>query len=208
MLLISLNPGLVTPTLIRDKSDPNYYRGVCVSRSLGKLFCSIINTRLKLHPNPNIRPCLHTTYPDWQIHQSKQTLCRFPEGLWFSLTPRSTIESFRNWYRGQNIQHQEPCIEIINVQSKSAINRLSSSLKGEVWGRAVHYHRPASISTFMNWWKSWNNQQHLASHYMTVCRWSGSAVSNRRGSTAEPDHLTQVLCVWESVCVFLTRVCR
>ena len=29
-----------------DKFDPNNYRGICVSSCLGKLFCSILNTRL------------------------------------------------------------------------------------------------------------------------------------------------------------------
>ncbi len=41
------NRGLITPIFKSgDKSDPNNYRGICVSSSLGKLFCSIINTRL------------------------------------------------------------------------------------------------------------------------------------------------------------------
>ncbi len=39
--------GLITPIhKSGDKSDPNNYRGICVSSNLGKLFCSIINTRL------------------------------------------------------------------------------------------------------------------------------------------------------------------
>lgn len=41
------NKGLITPIFKSgDKSDPNNYRGICVSSNLGKLFCSIINTRL------------------------------------------------------------------------------------------------------------------------------------------------------------------
>ncbi len=41
------NRGLITPIFKSgDKSDPNNYRGICVSSNLGKLFCSIINTRL------------------------------------------------------------------------------------------------------------------------------------------------------------------
>ena len=30
-----------------DRSDPSNYRGICVSSCLGKLFCSILNTRLQ-----------------------------------------------------------------------------------------------------------------------------------------------------------------
>ncbi len=41
------NRGLITPIFKSgDKSDPNNYRGICVSSNLGKLFCSIMNTRL------------------------------------------------------------------------------------------------------------------------------------------------------------------
>ncbi len=41
------NRGLIMPIFKSgDKSDPNNYRGICVSSDLGKLFCSIINTRL------------------------------------------------------------------------------------------------------------------------------------------------------------------
>ena len=41
------NQGLITPIFKSgDKSDPNNYRGICVSSNLGKLFCNIINTRL------------------------------------------------------------------------------------------------------------------------------------------------------------------
>ncbi len=41
------NKGLITPIFKSgDKSDPNYYRGICESSNLGKLFCNIINTRL------------------------------------------------------------------------------------------------------------------------------------------------------------------
>ena len=42
------NQGLITPIFKNgDKSDPNNYRGICVSSNLGKMFCSIINTRLQ-----------------------------------------------------------------------------------------------------------------------------------------------------------------
>ncbi len=41
------NRGLITPIFKSgDKSDPNNYRGICVSSNLGKLFCNIINTSL------------------------------------------------------------------------------------------------------------------------------------------------------------------
>ncbi|XDV43935.1 hypothetical protein PO909_012319 [Leuciscus waleckii] len=41
------NRGLITPIFKSgDTSDPNNYRGICVSSNLGKLFCSVINTRL------------------------------------------------------------------------------------------------------------------------------------------------------------------
>ncbi len=41
------NRGLIKPIFKSgEKSDPNNYRGICVSSNLGKLFCSIINTRL------------------------------------------------------------------------------------------------------------------------------------------------------------------
>ncbi len=41
------NRGLITPIFKSgDKSDPNNYRGICVSSNLGKLFCNIINTNL------------------------------------------------------------------------------------------------------------------------------------------------------------------
>jgi len=43
----SWNRGLITPIFKSgDTSDPNNYRGICVSSNLGKMFCSIINTRL------------------------------------------------------------------------------------------------------------------------------------------------------------------
>ena len=39
--------GLITPILKSgDKQDPNNYRGICISSSLGKFFCSILNNRL------------------------------------------------------------------------------------------------------------------------------------------------------------------
>ena len=41
------NKGLITPLFKSgDKSDPNNYRGICVSSNLGKLFCSILNQRI------------------------------------------------------------------------------------------------------------------------------------------------------------------
>lgn len=40
--------GLITPIFKSgDKYDPNSYRGICVSSNLGKLFCSILNSRLQ-----------------------------------------------------------------------------------------------------------------------------------------------------------------
>ena len=42
------NQGLITPIFKSgDKYDPNNYRGICVSGNLGKLFCSILNSRLQ-----------------------------------------------------------------------------------------------------------------------------------------------------------------
>uniref|UniRef100_A0A0E9WZX2 Reverse transcriptase domain-containing protein n=1 Tax=Anguilla anguilla TaxID=7936 RepID=A0A0E9WZX2_ANGAN len=41
------NQGLITPIFKSgDKLDPNNYRGICVDSNLGKVLCSIINTRL------------------------------------------------------------------------------------------------------------------------------------------------------------------
>lgn len=40
--------GIITPIFKSgNKLDPNNYRGICVSSNLGKLFCSILNTRLQ-----------------------------------------------------------------------------------------------------------------------------------------------------------------
>lgn len=42
------NQGLITPIFKQgDKYEPNNYRGICVNSNLGKIFCSIINTRLQ-----------------------------------------------------------------------------------------------------------------------------------------------------------------
>ena len=39
--------GLITPIFKSgNKLDTNNYRGICVSSSMGKLFCSILNDRL------------------------------------------------------------------------------------------------------------------------------------------------------------------
>ena len=44
------NHGLITPIFKNgDEFDPNNYRGICVSSNLGKLLCSIINSRLTKH---------------------------------------------------------------------------------------------------------------------------------------------------------------
>ncbi len=41
------NQGLITPIhKSGNRSDPNNYRGICVSSNLGKLFCSILNSRI------------------------------------------------------------------------------------------------------------------------------------------------------------------
>lgn len=40
--------GIITPIFKSgNKFDPNNYRGICVSSNLGKLFCSILNSRLQ-----------------------------------------------------------------------------------------------------------------------------------------------------------------
>ena len=52
--------GLITPIFKSgNRLDPNNYRGICVSSSLGKLFCSILNKRLMTYVNENeiIHPC-------------------------------------------------------------------------------------------------------------------------------------------------------
>ncbi len=41
------NKGLISPIhKSGDKLDPNNYRGICVNSNLGKVLCSILNTRL------------------------------------------------------------------------------------------------------------------------------------------------------------------
>jgi hypothetical protein len=43
--------GLITPILKSgNKLDTNNYRGICVSSSMGKFFCSILNDRLMNFP--------------------------------------------------------------------------------------------------------------------------------------------------------------
>ncbi len=42
--------GLINPIFKSgNKQDPNNYRGICISSSLGKFFCSILNNRLINH---------------------------------------------------------------------------------------------------------------------------------------------------------------
>ena len=42
--------GIITPIYKSgDKNDPSNYRGICISSCLGKLFTSVLNTRLKNH---------------------------------------------------------------------------------------------------------------------------------------------------------------
>lgn len=42
------NQGLISPIhKSGDKSDPNNYRGICVNSNLGKIFCSILNSRIQ-----------------------------------------------------------------------------------------------------------------------------------------------------------------
>ena len=46
--------GLITPIFKSGrKSDPGNYRGICVTSCLGKLFCSILNSRIAKHLNRN-----------------------------------------------------------------------------------------------------------------------------------------------------------
>ncbi len=115
------NRGLITPIFKSgDKSDPNNYRGICVSSNLGKLFCSIINTRLvhfltdhnvlsksQIGFLPNYRTTDHiftlNTLIDKYINQNICLLCRFPEGLWFNLAWRSTVKTYRIRYWGVKI---------------------------------------------------------------------------------------------------------
>ena len=41
------NEGLITPIFKSgDNLNPNNYRGICVNSNLGKLFCSILNSRI------------------------------------------------------------------------------------------------------------------------------------------------------------------
>ncbi len=41
------NKGLISPIhKSGDKLDPNNYQGICVNSNLGKVLCSILNTRL------------------------------------------------------------------------------------------------------------------------------------------------------------------
>ena len=52
--------GLITPIYkTGNRSDPNNYRGICVSSSLGKFFCSILNERLINYTKEKdlIHPC-------------------------------------------------------------------------------------------------------------------------------------------------------
>jgi len=45
--------GLITPVFKSGtKNDPSNYRGRCISRCLGKLYCSILNQRLLEHVQP------------------------------------------------------------------------------------------------------------------------------------------------------------
>ena len=44
--------GFITPICKSGgRNDPTNYRGICVSSCLGKLFCSILNQRLREHVN-------------------------------------------------------------------------------------------------------------------------------------------------------------
>ncbi len=46
--------GLITPIYKKgSKTDPDNYRGICVGNSLLKLFCLILNIRLKFFINEN-----------------------------------------------------------------------------------------------------------------------------------------------------------
>ena len=84
--------GLITPIFKSgDKLNPNNYRGICVSSSLGKFFCSILNNRLikflenkhTLHPSqigflPGNRTADHIftlkTLHDKYINQNNEKL--------------------------------------------------------------------------------------------------------------------------------------
>ncbi len=83
------NKGIITPIYKNgDKFDPQNYRGICVNSNLGKLFCSILNSRivdfLTVHEvlnqsqigfMPNFRTTDHirtlTTLIDTKVHQNK-----------------------------------------------------------------------------------------------------------------------------------------
>ena len=46
----SWSTGMITPIFKSgNRSDPSNYRGICVRSCLGKLFCSILNTRLSAY---------------------------------------------------------------------------------------------------------------------------------------------------------------
>ena len=46
--------GMITPIFkLSKKKDPNYYRSICVSSCLGKLFCTILNDRILNYTTEN-----------------------------------------------------------------------------------------------------------------------------------------------------------
>ena len=103
------NQGLITPIYKNgDKFDPNNYRGICVNSNLGKILCSIINSRLHhfldehnvlsrrqigFLNNDRTTDHIYTlhTLIDKQVKQNRQNLlvfCRFQESIWFNLAQR------------------------------------------------------------------------------------------------------------------------
>ncbi len=148
------NRGLITPIFKSgDKSDPNNYRGICVSSSLGKLFCSIINTRLvhfltdhnvlsksQIGFLPNYRTTDHIftlhTLIDKYINQNKTQIfdCYVDfqkafDSIWHEGLPSKLLES---GIGGKTYNIIKTMIQTISAQLKLEINKQNSSLKGGV----------------------------------------------------------------------------
>lgn len=80
------NEGLIMPIYKKgDKFDTNNYRGICVCSNLGKIFCSIMNTRsgfLPKHHTSGHIYSLHTHKSKYQKEHKKRfcLLCRLQFG--------------------------------------------------------------------------------------------------------------------------------